>query len=363
MSLYQIATLGSFSVLDDKGTPLNLSTRKQAALLAFLAMQPNKICRREVLAATFWGDNDEARARHSLSQALYDLRRCLGPQVVRSSGQMVWITKGTVTIDAGEVLRLAEDRSSEASLAADRLYQGDFLPGMELGQREFDGWLLTERERVRQAAHRSIGALLSAGGDALDGDELLRISRSLLRVDPFDERAHCRIMEAYARQGQRQMVVAHFNRLAADLDRELDVRPSARLLSAYESILRNIPAPGVPVFRIEDYVFVVEQIPHAVLVTDLNNRIVGWNWQSQQLLGFSKEEMVGRSPTTLHGDCGLADRIIDSALERGSWTGEVTLLAKDGQRCRQRRTVTPLFAPDGTRLGAFGQSLPSFAAS
>jgi PAS domain S-box-containing protein len=360
MSLYHIVTLGSFAVFDSNGVPLTLSTRKQAALLAYLAMQPNKVCRREILATTFWGHDDDARSRHSLSQALYDLKRCLGPEVVRSGGQLVWITRGTVTVDAAEILRLAEDRSKEASLAADRLYQGEFLPGMELDQEEFDHWLRAERERVRQSAHRSIGALLSStASDTLDGDELLRISRSLLKVDPFDERAHCRIMEAYARQGLKQMVVAHFNRLAADLDRELDVRPSERLVSTYEAILRSASAPAAPVFRIEDYVFVVEQLPQAVLVTDLRNRIVGWNAKSEQLLGFSKEEIVGRTPTTLHGDSGLTDHIIDAALERGSWTGEITLLSKDGRRCRQRRTVTPLFAPDGSRLGAFGQSLPS----
>jgi len=361
MGLYHLVTLGRFAVLDGNGKPVNLSTRKQAVLLAYLALQPDGICGREVLATAFWGDCDEARARHSLSQALYDLKRSLGPQVVRSDSRCVWIPKGMVTVDASEVLRLADERSPEAALAIDRLYQGDLLHGMELDQEGFDTWLGAERERLRCAAHRTIGALLAKNGPPLDEDELLRVSRALLKVEPFDERAHCRIMETYARQGRKQMAVAHFNRLVADLDRELDLRPSAQLVSAYEALLRDDKAPE-PAFRIEDYVFVVEQIPHPVLVTDVHNRIVGWNARSEMLLGFSKDEMVGHTPAALHGDCGLVDRIIESALEFGSWTGEVTLLAKDGRHCRQRRTVAPLFAPDGRRLGAFGQSMPVPAA-
>lgn len=357
MNIYHIVTLGGFAILNPNGAPLALATRKQAALLAYIAMQPNAMCRRSVLAQTFWGDHDEARARHSFSQALYDLKRCLGPQVLRSGGPHVWLAKGAVGVDAAELLRLADDRSREAGLAVDKLYQGEFLPGMELDQPEFDGWLVAERERIRRAAHRSIALLLSNGPEPMDGDEMLRISRSLLKVDPFDERAHCRIMETYARQGRKQMVVAHFNRLAADLDRELDLRPSAQLVATYESLLHDIPAPAEPVFRIEDYVFIVEQIPQPVLVTDMHNRIVGWNLQSQRLLGFSKEEVFGRTPTMLHGDARLHDRIIGSALEWGSWTGEVTLTAKSGKPCRQKRVVAPLFAPDGTRLGAIGQSL------
>jgi len=246
-------------------------------------------------------------------------------------------------------------------MAIDRLYQGDFLPGMELDQEGFDSWLRAERERVRCAVHRAIGTLLAADGPPMDEDELLRISRAVLKVEPFDERAHCRIMETYVRQGRRQMAVAHFNRLLVDLDRELDLRPSAQLVSAYETLLRDKAPMPQPVFRIEDYVFVVEQIPHPVLVTDTHNRIVGWNARSEMLLGFSKNEMVGRTPASLHGNSGLVERIIEDALEFGSWAGEITLLAKDGRSCRQQRVVTPLFAPNGERLGAFGQSMPVMA--
>ncbi|MFM0635896.1 BTAD domain-containing putative transcriptional regulator [Paraburkholderia metrosideri] len=362
MKMFQMITLGGFALLDTGGVPLAIQTRKQMALLAYLAVHPEKVFTRAILAPIFWGRDDEVRSRHSLSQALYDLKRVVGSDVVCTHGQMVWIGKETIKVDALELIRLAGDSRAEASHTADRLYQGDFLAGMALDEEPFDHWLLAEQERFRRIAQRSIGALISTGGEPLDNDDLLRVSRSLLKVDPFDEQAHCRIMEIYARQGVRSLAIAHFEKLAADLDRELDTRPSVRLVSTYQAIRDNAGHVSATPYRIEDYAFIVEQIPQPVVVTDMNHRIVGWNERSEQVFGFSKSEMFGRSLTMLYApnrDSRLADDILGLALERGSWAGDVTLVTKGGSCSRQRRIVAPLYSPEGRCVGAFGQGLVS----
>ena len=360
MKMFHMVTLGGFTLLDSGGVPFAIQTRKQMALLAYLAVHPDKVFTRATLAPMFWGSDDEARSRHSLSQALYDLKRVVGSDVVCTHGQMVWIGKDSIKVDALELAKLAGDSGTEASLAADRLYQGDFLAGMALDEELFDHWLLAEQARLRRIAQRSIGALISAGGESLDNDGLLRVSRSLLKVDPFDEQAHCRIMEIYARQGVRNLAIAHFEKLAADLDRELDARPSVRLVSTYQAIRDNARHVSATPYRIEDYVFIVEQIPQPVVVTDMNHRIVGWNEKSERVFGFSKSEMLGRSLTMLYApnrDSRLADNILGLALQRGSWAGDVTLMAKGGCCSRQRRIVAPLYSPEGRCVGAFGQGL------
>ncbi len=360
MKMLHMVTLGGFTLFDASGVPFAFPTRKQMALLAYLAVHPDKVFLRGALAPMFWGDDDEARSRHSLSQALYNLKRVVGCDVVCTRGQMVWIGKDAITVDALELTRLASHSSAEASLAAEHLYQGDFLAGMEIDEQPFDHWLLAEQERMRRIAHRSIGALILNGGDALGNDDLLRMSRSLLKVDPFDEQAHCRIMEVYARQGVKDLAIAHFERLAADLDRELDTRPSVRLTSTYQAIRDNAEHLRPVPYRIEDYAFIVEQIPQPVVVTDMNHRIVGWNGRSEQIFGFSKSEMFGRSLTMLYApnrDSRLADDILGLALERGSWAGDVTLVTKGGHGSRQRRIVAPLYSPEGRCVGAFGQGV------
>ncbi|MEQ5842960.1 PAS domain-containing protein [Paraburkholderia acidicola] len=361
MKSYYMTTLGGFALRAPSGEPVPVPTRKQMALLAYLAVHPGRVMHRATLVTMLWGADEEDRARHSLSQALYGLKRLLSGDAICAQGQMVWLADGCIQVDALEMTRLADDRSVHATATVERLYQGDFLAGLQTGEEPFDHWRLSEQERLRRIAYCSIDTLISSGALGLrDHDALLRVSQSLLRVDPFDEQAHCRVMEIYASQGVRNMAIAHFQKLAADLERELDLQPSERLVEAYEAICNNTERVRPMHYRLEDYAFVVEQIPQAVVVTDLENRIVGWNRASERVFGFSKSEMIGRSPTMLYapnGDSRLADDILGKALESGSWSADVTLKTKSGHSCRQRRIVAPLYSPEGRCIGAFGQGL------
>ena len=70
MAKVNLAVLGGFRLQMDTGEPVPLSTKKAAALLAYLALHPGQAQARPKLAALLWGDRSEAQARDSLRQAL-----------------------------------------------------------------------------------------------------------------------------------------------------------------------------------------------------------------------------------------------------------------------------------------------------
>jgi DNA-binding SARP family transcriptional activator len=210
MRKLRLTTFGGLALCDSHGTAYKIPTRKTAAMVAYLAMQPGKKFRREHLASMFWGDKADKSARHSLSQALADVKRILGETTVFFDGQFVQINPQAIEIDAFDMARLADKRQRESLTLAERMYQGDFLAGMELEQEEFDTWLLSERERLRQLAQRAIATLLTLHGDDADGNAALRLGRALLNIDPFDEAAHYSVMQAYARSGRRRLALGHF---------------------------------------------------------------------------------------------------------------------------------------------------------
>src|ERR1700755_2069865 len=74
-----LRVLGTFAIEAHVGRRIALSIRSKKArgLLAYLAMKPDYQATREELATLFWGDNPDARARHSLRQCLISLRRDL----------------------------------------------------------------------------------------------------------------------------------------------------------------------------------------------------------------------------------------------------------------------------------------------
>jgi PAS domain S-box-containing protein len=355
-----LTTFGGLTFQDSRGAEYKIPTRKTAAMVAYLAVQAGKKFRRDHLANMFWGDKADRWARHSLSQAFSDVKRILGEDTLLFDGQFVQINSQAIETDAFDMARLAGQRQLEPLTRAEKLYQGDFLAGMELDQEEFDTWLLSERERLRQVVQRAIGTLLTLHADGTDTQSALRVARSLLDIDPFDDAAHCSVMQAYARSGRRRLALAHFHQYCADLRHELDESPSDEVVRTYQTILADKSVARRSILSIQDYALVIEQIPHPAVVTDLRNRMVGWNGLAESLLGFSKAEMLGRSPGVIFapgGDASLSHSILEQAVSNGRWSGTAILRAKDGQRLQQKRIVAPLYAADGELIGAFGYGL------
>jgi len=357
MKTLLIKSFGMLRFEDAAGCEPRAQTRKTAALAIYLAMHPEKRFSRDALAGLLWGDKEDSSARHSLSQAISDLRRTFGDRLLGVDPQFLWSPSGAVEIDALRLSRLAQGQGAKESLELiERLYEGDFLEGFELRQEEFDCWVMAEREGLRQLALRSMTELLAIRMRCSEFTAALGTAHKILKLEPFEEAAHRAIMRCYFQQGFTRRASEHFKTLTAALRRELGVAPETATTELYKEILHG-PAQSSKGRTLSDYAFVLEQLPYAVVVTDTANRIVGWNRVAEETLGFSKEEMFGRSPTVVYApdhDSTLADQILRKAMAGGRWMGEVALTAKDGSVRLQRRVVTPLFGREGEFVGAFG---------
>lgn len=89
--MFRVQSLGASQVCRPDGSPIHFRSRKHLALLVYLALTGPRLSRRERLVGLLWPDDDEARARHSLSQSLYALKRLLGEEVVEVRSEEVQI--------------------------------------------------------------------------------------------------------------------------------------------------------------------------------------------------------------------------------------------------------------------------------
>ncbi|NIP82910.1 MAG: PAS domain S-box protein [Gemmatimonadetes bacterium] len=100
-----------------------------------------------------------------------------------------------------------------------------------------------------------------------------------------------------------------------------------------------------------------ENVFDAVVVTDMEGRVVDWNRGSELLYGYTREEILGRPVSILHVP-EQQERVLEevlTAVERdGRWQGEVGLLRKDGSQGWIESSVVPLFDDDGQPVGALG---------
>ena len=139
--MIRFSLLGTLDVQGSDGRQILsvLAQPKRIALLAYLAAGREEYVRRDTLLGVFWPSFDEEHARHALRQALYVLRRGLGPNVVIARGdeelgvdaERLWCD--VATFEAA----VKEDRPGEAL----DIYKGDLLDGFFLSDApEFEKW-------------------------------------------------------------------------------------------------------------------------------------------------------------------------------------------------------------------------------
>lgn len=94
---------------------------------------------------------------------------------------------------------------------------------------------------------------------------------------------------------------------------------------------------------------VIEQMHEAVLVTDLERRIIDANPACERLMGRTREELIGHEPVDFFGAGYSPEQVIAATEEFGQWRGEMTLVDGSGKHREVEIVITPLCG-DGDQL-------------
>jgi diguanylate cyclase (GGDEF)-like protein/PAS domain S-box-containing protein len=102
---------------------------------------------------------------------------------------------------------------------------------------------------------------------------------------------------------------------------------------------------------------VFENLYDAVIVTDLDGRIVDWNPAAERIYGFTRDEVLGRGVDLWlypeeHDQ--LDRQIVETLRAEGRWEGEIRFIRKDGTRGVSETVVVPLVDAGGRPVGALG---------
>lgn len=238
--MYQLHCLGEAALRAPNGNLVHFRSRKHFALLVYLALNADRAHRRERLVHLLWSDSDSSKARHSLSQALYAVRRLLNG-AVHIEGEDLEIKSEGLQVDALELERLLQCGDSEA---AAELYRGEFLEGFWVrGAQGFEEWAGHERARVGALARDALRSALKTARDRCDWVEARRQAERLVQLDPFDEAAYGELMRSLWMMGDRAAALESFEDLKRMLETELDACPSKEIIGLAERI-RQRPVRG-----------------------------------------------------------------------------------------------------------------------
>ncbi|MDP2483930.1 MAG: AAA family ATPase, partial [Candidatus Palauibacterales bacterium] len=237
--MFVIQGLGGVQIQDASGRTIRLRSRKHVALLLYLAAAGRRIYTRDSLARLLW-DTPLDRARHSLSQAVYDIRRHLPGAVGSATGDAVQLDTSTFRLDSQEFEQAL--KVGELSRAVD-LYRGPFADNLAgAATEDFERWLEAERVRLARLGEMALRRYVRQCDESGRWGEMCVAALRLVKLSLLDEEAHRALMRGLWMHGDAASAIRHYQEVVAPLDKELPGGISSETVLLAQRI-RSTPAP------------------------------------------------------------------------------------------------------------------------
>ena len=197
-SRYHLSVLGKPGITDSAGHAVDLPIGKPLALFSFLALEI-KFASRDELCEMFWPDSTRGRAQASLRQAVWLLRKVLGPEALPGEGDFLGPAGEHISTDVERVESLL---SAGMVLEASELWRGDPFSELSLPDApEWSRWTDEIRSRYEWRLEESLwveGQSLRKAGDT---KEALRWFRRGVAIRPYSPRCHVGLLECFLELG------------------------------------------------------------------------------------------------------------------------------------------------------------------
>jgi len=244
---------GAFLTRDGEALGGAAAQRRLLALLAVLSISREGGVSRDRLLGLLWPEVGAERARHALTQALYNARRAVGCDDLFVAGSDIRINTERLTSDVGELVD-AVARGDHATVAG--LYGGPFLDGLFVaGSAEFEQWVAAQRMRFAADAATAFDELAREADGRGDVQAAIDHRRRRVALDPLDSPAVVRLMSSLADGGDVAGALQQARVHETLLRQSLDVAPHASVaalvarLKESERSAHTLGDANIPVTR------------------------------------------------------------------------------------------------------------------
>ncbi|CCY82193.1 dNA-binding transcriptional activator of the SARP family [Clostridium sp. CAG:149] len=208
------------------GEKISFPYKKAEAFFYYLCVK-KKVSREEVICL-LWGDEDETTGKKKLRDAVYQVKRLLGKEVL--------FTWGHTEIALNPEFPLKTDWD-EASENGEGLWGAGFLEHFYIKNcYEFEEWTQEVRRRLSEKQAQLARERLKEAAGRNDAAMLQKYGNILLSGDPYNEELYFELMNLYAQSGSYTMAIRLYSDLQKLLLEELDEKPSRRLTELFHRI-------------------------------------------------------------------------------------------------------------------------------
>lgn len=159
LSSFELRLFDGVRLLDGGDVVRSKATqRRRLAVLAYLALSPNRTATREAIMGLLWAELSPDNAKRNMAEAVYQIRRELDQDVLRSEGEDLTLSPLVrCDVDAFELAMKAGDLPAVVDV-----YQGPLFGTWSVGDApEYEQWA----ENVRSALRRRFQQVLQKGAE------------------------------------------------------------------------------------------------------------------------------------------------------------------------------------------------------
>lgn len=227
MSDYLVTLLGIPGVQKD-GELVHFPYRKAEGIFYYLCIE--KETNRDELISVFWGSGDEASGRKNLRQALFQIRRCLGEDVIVLQG------RNDLKLNQRVGIRTEWDlRDEDFILHRERLLDYFYLKDCP----EFESWLENKRALQISRSLDYIRERLKNPSVCRDVALLHCLVDTWAYWKPWDEEMVLTGMKCYAQAEKYDLGVQLYHEYVKQLQTDLEETPSHRVEVLVRTLLHR----------------------------------------------------------------------------------------------------------------------------
>jgi DNA-binding SARP family transcriptional activator len=254
-SVLEIRLFGQVSV-QQGGQPLSNLSAKALELLCYLLLHRDRGHTRETLAGVLWPEASDSLSKKYLRQTLWQLHSTLVSRAGHGQADaeaLLTLDHGWVRVNpkAGWWLDVAAfeqaydlcretpgweltDPQAQTLEAAVALYRGDLI------ETWYQDWCIYERDRLQLTYLAMLEQLMGHCEARQLYAKGVGYGQCILRSDPARESTHRQLMRLYYRAGDRTTSLRQYDRCAAVVAKQLNVRPSRETVALYQQIRTDL---------------------------------------------------------------------------------------------------------------------------
>ena len=233
--MIEVRLLGQFQILMD-GERINITSRADQSLLAYLILNAGTAYRREHLAGLFWPSSEERKAKGYLRLSLWHLRKAIhehapsAPDYFQANRISIAFNPRLPYWLDSAVLQDEVGNSLEDLISATQVYAGELLPGF------YDEWVVLERERLRAVYNSKMQALLEQLQVAQRWRALMQQAEHWISMGDHPEPAYRALIQGYAKLGDLAGALSAYERCVISLERDLGIEPSVETQTLFQKV-------------------------------------------------------------------------------------------------------------------------------